>query len=172
MATFNLNYGTAVTGTGGINSLATSATWVAGYEWFILDNSTELALDWFIDLVVRVGTTPTISTFINVYTFASYDGSTYPDVFDGTPSAETVTSAGVRDSFCKLMGQAIVDATTSDRDYPIQFNLSQGNFGQGYGWGGIPKKVGIFVAHNTGVNLNATAGNQKYAASPIHLASV
>lgn len=163
MATANQAYGTATNSTGGINSLATSSTWVAGYEWFVIDNTTELAMDYFVDLVVRVGTTPTVNTEIRVYTVASYDGTTWPDVFDGTPSAETVTTAGVRDSFAKLAGVGIVDATTTDRDYPIQFNLS--SF---YGWGGIPKKVAIFVSHNTGVNLNATAGNQKYAYSPIH----
>jgi hypothetical protein len=161
MASVKLAYGTAVTGTGGINSLASSATWVAGYEWFVLDNSSDLWEDWFVDLVIRVGTTPTVNTEIRVYLLASYDGSTYPDVFDGTGSAETVTSAGVRDSFAKLAGVGVVDSTTSDRDYPIQFNVS--SF-----YPNLPKKVIIFVAHNTGVNLNATAGNQKYAASPIY----
>jgi hypothetical protein len=82
-------------------------------------------------------------------------------VFDGTGSAETVTSAGVRDSFAKLAGVGVVDATTSDRDYPIQFNVS--SF-----YPNMPKKVAVFVVHNTGVNLNATAGNQKYAYSPIY----
>lgn len=161
MATRSISYGTAVTGTGGINSLATSSTWLAGYEWVIIDNTSELAIDYFIDLVIRVGTTPTANTEIRVYLLASYDGSTYPDVFDGTGSAETVTSAGVRDSFMKLAGVGIVDATTSDRDYPIQFNLL--SF-----YPSIPKKVILFVTHNTGVNLNSTAGNQKYAISPIH----
>lgn len=162
MASRKLAYGTATSSTGGINSLATSSTWLAGYEWFIIDNSTsELAIDYFVDLVIRVGTTPTVNTEIRVYLFASYDGSTYPDVFDGTPSAETVTSAGVRDSFCKLAGVGVVDATTSDRDYPIQFNVS--SF-----YPKPPKKIGVFVTHNTGVNLNATAGNQKYAYSPIY----
>lgn len=158
----NISYGTATSGTGGINSLASSSTWLAGYEWFVIDNSTELAHDYFVDLVIRVGTTPTANTEIRVYLAASYDGSTYPDVLDGTPSAETVTSAGVRDSFMKLAGVGFVDATTSDRDYPIQFNT--GSF-----YTLPPKKIITFVAHNTGVNLNSTAGNQKYAYSPIHL---
>lgn len=161
MATRNLSYGTATASTGGLTSLATSSTWVAGYEWFAIDNSTELAIDYFVDLVIRVGTTPTVNTEIRVYLLASYDGSTYPDVFDGTPSAETVTSTGVRDSFMKLAGVGVVDATTSDRDYPIQFNLS--SF-----YPTMPKKVLVFVTHNTGVNLNSTAGNHKYAYSPIH----
>lgn len=161
MANVKLAYGTAVTGTGGINSLATSSTWLAGYEWFIIDNTTELAEDYFVDLVIRVGTTPTVNTEIRVYVAGSYDGSTYPDVFDGTSSAETVTSVGVRDSFLKLAGVGVVDATTSDRDFPIQFNLSSV-------YPTMPKKVLIFVTHNTGVNLNSTAGNQKYAYSPIY----
>lgn len=161
MATRNLSYGTATSSTGGITSLASSSTWLAGYEWFIIDNSTELAIDYFVDLVIRCGTTPTANTEIRVYLAGTYDGSTYPDVFDGTPSAETVTSAGVRDSFMKLAGVGVVDATTSDRDYPIQFNTS--SF-----FPNPPKKIVVFVAHNTGVNLNATAGNHKYAYSPIH----
>jgi len=67
------------------------------------------AIDYFVDLVVRVGTSPTANTEIRIYTLASYDGSTYPDVFDGTPSAETVTSAGVRDSFMKLEAERVDD---------------------------------------------------------------
>lgn len=164
-STFNQHYGTGVSGTGGIHSLASSTTWTAGYEWFVIDNSTELALDYLVDLVIRVGTTPTAGTEIRVYLFGSYDGSTYPDVFDGTPSAETVTSAGVRDSFLKLAGVGIVDATTSARDYPIQFNVR--DF-----FKAMPKKIGVFVTHNSGVNLDATTTNQKYAYSPIHEASV
>lgn len=159
-----LTYGTAISGTGGINSLATSSSWTAGYEWFIIDNTTGTGnpfLDWFVDLVVRVGTTPTANTEIRVYGVASYDGTTWPDVFDGTASAETFTSAGVRDSFAKLLGVGVVDAATSDRDYPIQFNLS--SF-----YPTIPKKVAVVISHNTGVNLNSTSGNQKYAATPIY----
>lgn len=154
MATRAPAWSSTTTGTGGINSLATSSTWVAGYEWFIIDCAN--AIDGFVELVPMVGTTPTVNTEIRVYLFGIGDGGTvYPDVFDGTPSAETVTSAGVRDSFMKLAGVGVVDATTSDRGYPIQFNLL--SF-----YPTLPKKVGVFLAHNTGVNLNATAGNQKY----------
>jgi len=159
MATRTANYPTPTSGTGGINSLASSSNWTAGYEWFVIDNTTEKALDYFVDLVVRVGTSPSANTEIRIYTLASYDGSTYPDVFDGTPSAETVTSAGVRDSFLKLAGVGVVDATTSDRDYPIQFNLSSV-------YPTIPKKTIVWASQNTGVNLNSTAGNQKYAYAP------
>jgi hypothetical protein len=157
-----LAYGTATASTGGINSLASSSTFVAGYEWFIIDNSTEKALDYEVSGVVRVGTTPTAGTEIRLYAVGSYDGTTWPDVFDGTPSAETVTSEGVRDSFAKLAAVLPVDATTSDRDYPFEFSIAQ-LFG-----GIVPKKVAIFAVHNTAANLNATAGNQKYNYTPIY----
>lgn len=150
-------YETATTGSGGIHSLATSSTWTAGYEWFVIDNSSAKDLDYQVWGVVRVGTSPSSGTEIRVYLVGSPDGSTWPDVFDGTPSAETVTSAGVRDGFAKLAAAMQVDATTSDRDYPFHIGSVAAYFG-----GNMPKKVAVFVAHNTGVNLNSTSGNQTY----------
>jgi hypothetical protein len=152
-----LAYGSPTTGNGGITSLATSSTWTAGYEWFVIDNTTDLMLDYHVQGVIRVGTTPTINTEIRLYAVASYDGTTWPDVFDGTPSAETVTSAGVRDGFARPAASLYVDSTTTDRDYPFFFSLAD-VFG-----GAVPKKVAIFVAHNTGVNLNATGAQHTYA---------
>jgi hypothetical protein len=160
MATRKIAYGTAVTGTGGITSLGSSSTWTAGYEWYITDNSTDLAVDRFQSGQVTVGTA-TANTEIRLYVVASYDGTTWPDVFDGTPSAETVTSEGVRDSFCKLAAVLRVDSTTSNRVYPFQFAIAQ-LFG-----GNVPKKCAIFVAHNVGSTLNGTAGNHTYADLPI-----
>lgn len=165
MANIKSAYGTAQTGTGGITSLATSSTWIAGYEWFVIDNTTELALNFNVSGKVRVGTTPTINTEIRLYLVGSYDGTTWPDVFDATPSAETVTSAGVRDGFAKLAAALQVDATTSDRDYPFDFGVA------GFFDGILPKKIGVFVAHNTGVNLNSTAGTHTYAALPVYATS-
>lgn len=158
MASIKRAYGSATTGTGGITSLATSSTWLAGYEWFVIDNSSDLMLDYEVQGQVTVGTTPTSGTEIRLYAVGSYDGSTWPDVFDGTPSAETVTSAGVRDGFAKLAAVMSVDATTSDRPYPFHVGSVAALFG-----GNLPKKVAFFVAHNTGVNLNGTAGNHTYA---------
>jgi hypothetical protein len=165
VASIKTEYGTAVTGSGGITSLGSSSTWTAGYEWFIVDNTTDKSLDREIQGNVTVGTSPTAATEIRIYAVASYDGSTWPDVFDGTASAETVTSEGVRDGFAKLAAVMRVDATTSNRVYPFFFSLAQ-VFG-----GVVPKKVAIFVAHNTGVNLNATGGNHTYADQPVYATS-
>jgi hypothetical protein len=168
MADIKLAYGTAITGTGGITSLATSSDWTAGYEWFICDNTAgtpTTPLDRIIQGNVRVGTTPTSGTEIRVYAVGSYDGTTWPDVIDGTASAETWTSAGVRDGCAKLAAVMRCDATTSNRDYPFLFSLAS-LFG-----GAMPKKVAIFVAHNTGVNLNATGSTHTYADQPVYATS-
>lgn len=155
-------YETAVTGTGGITSLATSATWVAGYEWFVIDNGTLKPTGCQVQGKIRVGTTPTINTEIRIYAVPSYDGTLWPDVFDGTPSAETLTSVGVGSGFLKLCAVLQVDATTSDRDYPYFFDLATV-------FPSMPKKVAIWVTHNTGVNLNATAAEHTYAYQQTYL---
>lgn len=155
-------YSTPTTGTGGINSLASSSTWVAGYEWFVVDFSTGKETGCQVQGIITVGTTPTVNTEIRIYAVQSYDGTTWPDVFDGTASAETLTSVGVGTGFLKLCAVLQVDATTSDRAYPYYFDLATV-------FPSMPKKVAIFVTHNTGVNLNATAGNQTYAYQPTYL---
>lgn len=83
-------------------------------------------------------------------------------MFDGTASAETVTSEGVRDGFAKLAAVLRCDSATSNRAYPFFFSVAS-LFG-----GAVPKKVAVFVAHNTGVNLNSTAGNHTYADLPVY----
>lgn len=160
----NLAYGTLISGTGGITSLATSSTWLAGYEWYLVDNTAAaqagLQLDWFNAGQAMVGTTPTATTEIRYYLIGSPDGTYWPDVFDGTPSAETVTSAGVFTGFGKLACVTQVGATTSNVAYPYAFGTRQ--------WfdGVLPRKFVTFITHNTGVNLNSTAGNHQYYASP------
>lgn len=158
MATVKNTYATPTTGTGGITSLATSSTWVAGYEWFYVDNSSNLYTDYRISGKIRVGSSGiTANTEIRIYLVASDDNSTWPDVFDGTPSTETVTSEGVRDGFAKLAASLRVDSTTASRDYPFEFSAAE-VFG-----GSVPKGFVAFVTHNTAANLDSTAGNHTYS---------
>ncbi len=136
-------------------SIATSSTFVAGAESSQIDNTTNLYVDASVQGLITVGTTPTINTQIQVWVWGSHTSlaTTALDVLDGTDSVETLTSAGVRDSFLKLAAVGIVDATTSDRAYAI------GAFSLVRVLGYMPRFWGLFVTHNTGVNLNATAGN-------------
>jgi hypothetical protein len=154
MASRKIEYGTSAVLTNAIASLATSSTFLGGYESDVVDNTTNKYLDYSLEGKITVGTTPTINTEVRIYVVASFDGTTWPDVFDGTTSAETVTSAGVRDGFAKLAISLNVDATTSDRPYPFSIGSVASLFG-----GVCPAKFVLFTTHNTGVNLNSTGGN-------------
>lgn len=154
MASIKIAYGSSASLTNAVASLATSSTWVAGYESDVIDNTTDLFDDISIEGYYTVGTTPTTATEIRIYVVASWDGTNWPDVFDGTTGAETVTSEGVRDGFAKLAAVLRVDSTTSNRLYPFSFTIAS-LFG-----GIMPPKCVLFTTHNSGVNLNSTGGNQ------------
>lgn len=144
-------------------SLASSASWLAGREATFLDNTSNLYLDYKFTGKITVGTTPTINTEIRIYLMEMLDDSTWPDVMDGTDSDETWTSAGVRDSAAKLAKIINVDAATSDRAYLFDAGYISSFFG-----GVCPPKVGVFISHNTGVNLNSTGGNHQLTMAGVH----
>lgn len=154
MADAKLAYGSSTSLTNAVESLATSSTWVGGYESTTIDNTSNLYQDYSIEGYFTVGTTPTTNTEIRIYIVASWDGTNWPDVFDGTTGAETVTSEGVRDGFAKLGAVMRCDSTTSNRAYPFSFTVASL-------FGGIcPPKFCLFTTHNTGVNFNSSGGNQ------------
>jgi hypothetical protein len=137
-------------------SLATDSTLLTGRESTAVDNTTNCDLDHLVSGVIMTGTTPTVSTRIEVWAYASFKTAsgtpTYPDVLDGTDSAETMTSAGVKDAALALVATMIVSATSNVAYYfrPVSIATL---------FGAMPKFWGIFVTHNTAVNLNSTGGN-------------
>lgn len=155
MSTVSINYSSYATITIAPENVATSSTWTAGVESDAISNGTNLYDDALVAGVWRCGTTPTANTEVRIYVYAQQDDTpTYPDVFDGTSSAETVTSAGVLTGVVRLLGTLYVDSTTSNRDYFLAPTSVAERFG-----GVLPKRWGLFIAHNTGVNSNSTAGN-------------
>lgn len=156
-------YAASTAYTFGVASLATSSTRTAGREGTSFSNAATKYLDFLIGGKIRTGTSPTAGKQIDLSMYAGYnDTPTYPDVFDGTDSAETITSENVRNSAIRLAASAIVDAT-SDRDYPFApFSLAA-LYG---GW--VPPAHGPFAAHDTGVNLNSTAGNHELFYTPVY----
>lgn len=137
--------------------LASSATFVLGRESTEVDNSSNKFIDARIAGKVTVGTTPTANTQILIYGLTRLDNiPTYPDVFDGTDSDETLTSAGVGTGL--LMGPFVinVDAATSNVGYPFDFLWSD--------WFSktLPEFWSLFVTHNTVAALNSTAGNHVF----------
>jgi hypothetical protein len=152
-----LSYAAAATITIDPSSLATSAPFTAGRESNEIDNTSNLYLDAQLYATFMTGTTPTANTVINLYVWGSYVSlvTTPLDVLDGVDSAETLTSAGVLQSVLALAGSCIVDAATSNVAYPIVVKSVANILGQKV----LPPFWGIYVAHNTAVNLHATAGN-------------
>lgn len=141
-------------------SLASSSTWLAGREGNEEDNTSVKYDDVEVSGKITVGTTPTINTLINIYVYGSdVSLATTPiDVLDGVDSAETLTNTGILYSAIKLGVSIPVPATTSDVPYAFAPFSIASLFG-----GNMPKFWGIFVSHNTGVNLNATGGNHVIA---------
>jgi len=158
MATATINYTGPTTITLSSASLGTSSTFVAGQESTEVDNTTNKYIDALLEGFETVGTTPTVDTEIRVYVWGSHTslGTTARDVLDGTDSAETITSEGVRDGFMKRVATMRVDSTTTDRKYQYGPISVRDIFGE------VPQYWGVFVTHNTGVNLNSTPGNHEH----------
>ena|SRR3990172_3700874 len=133
-----------------LDSLASDTNLLAGRESAVVDNSSNLYLDYLLAGVIPTGTSPTDAKEIDVYVAGLINDSTYVDVLDGTDSNETITSAGIRDSGLKLACR-IATNNTSDRVYPFGPISVAALFG-----GQVPLKFSVFVVHNTGVNLKST----------------
>ena len=154
MATHKIQYGSVTALTCTLASLATGAL-TAGREAVFIDNTANLFDDIILSGKITVGTTPTVNTQIVVYVFAEVDNTpTWPDVFLGTDTAKTLTTVGVGASFLRVAAVLNVDSSTSNRTYPFTGISLASIFG-----GTLPPRIGVFVTHNTGVALNATAGN-------------
>jgi len=150
-------------------SLASSSGLVAGWQSDIVDNRTAKNVDVLISGTIRVGTTPTINTQINIYAWSQLEntGPTRPDSFGTTAGARSITTLGVGRGYLRWLTSLDVDAATSDRDYPFGYLPLAAQFG-----GTVPDQWGLWIVHNTGVALNATAGNFKLYGTGIGLTSV
>lgn len=136
-----------------LHSLPTSSTWVAGWESGAIDNTSNLYLDYRVTAKIVVAAAGLSAGEIRLYLVGMLDDSTWPDVFDGTESTETVTDTEMRDAICRLGAQTETDTTASDTYYldcPSVAAAFNGN---------MPKKFVVFITHSTGANL-AAAGNQ------------
>jgi hypothetical protein len=162
VADVKANYPAASDATITLASLASDTNLLAGRESTALDNSSNLYLDYLVSGKITTGTSPTTARSIQVWAVGSWDGTTWPDVFDGTDSTETITSANHKNSICRFIAEMATDAT-SDRVYHFGPVSLASAFG-----GVMPVKVVFFVVHNTAVNLNSTAGNHQIRIQPYY----
>ena len=162
MADVKAKYATASDLTITLASLASDTNLLAGQESGAFDNSSNLYLDCLVSGKITTGTSPTTGKSIQVWAVGSWDGTSWPDVFDGTDSAETITSANHKNSICRFIAEMATDAT-SDRAYhfgPVSIAAAFG--------GVMPVKWILFVVHNTAVNLNSTSGNHQIRLQPYY----
>jgi hypothetical protein len=135
-----------------LNSLASSATWVAGWESTAVDNTSTKYLDMRVTAKITSGTTLTVGE-VRLYLVAMLDDSTWPDVFDGTASAETVTNTMIRDAICKLGAVSATNASNS-----VVYYLDCPSVAAVFG-GNMPKKFVVFITHSM-VGALASSGQQ------------
>jgi hypothetical protein len=141
-------------------SLASSTTFLAGRESTAIDNTTNEYADYHLAGKITTGTAPTAGR-IEVYVVGMLDDATWPDVFDGTDSAETITDVNIKNSICRLAA-AIVTGTTANQAYSFGPVSVAATFGMQV----VPKKFVVYIAHSTVAALNATGGNHVISVAP------
>ena len=161
MTTATVNYSsttdsTALTIT--LASLATSSTMVAGRESTVVDNTSNKYLDARVFGQITTGTSPTTAKTIAIYVYApikiASSTFTYPAATTtNLTGADAAATFEAEQRNMLRLGRAISINSTSDRAYSFSFNVAP-LFG-----GFLPTKWGVWVTHDTGVNLNATSGN-------------
>lgn len=143
----------AVFGTNDLDGLASDTNFLAGRESPTFDNNTDKYVDVMLSGRFKANASaPTVGQ-IQVYVGATLNEvPTYPDVFDGTGSAETITSVGIRNSILR-MAAAIATDVTANRIYEFAPISVASLFG-----GAVPHQWFVFVTHSMVTALNATAG--------------
>ena len=162
MADVKANYPAASDATITLASLASDTNLLAGQESTSLDNSANLYLDYLVSCKITTGTSPTTARSIEVWAVGSWDGTNWPDVFDGTNSAETITTANHKNAVCRFIAAMATDATSNQT-----YHFGPVSVASAFG-GLMPVKVVFFVVHNTGVALNSTAGNHQIRIQPYY----
>lgn len=149
-ADVKIAYGATTTPTCTLASLAASSTLLGGRESTAIDNGvTNKYLDYY--LAGHYGAAATTNQAGSIRTAvvgAQGDVITWPDVFDGTDSVETVSKAGVYDAVCRLLSEIAADATAS-QVWPFGPCSIAAQFG-----GICPDNFLFFISHNIQTTTN------------------
>lgn len=135
-----------------LSALASSSTFAAGRESTSISNSSNY-LDCKITGRFISGTTPTAPGETRLYYVPPYeDTPSWPDVFDGTDSAETVTNTNILDTL--VLGWSGTVSTSTNITYPV---VSAMSLAQAFGI--CPKAFVLFFTHYHTAALKTDAGN-------------
>jgi hypothetical protein len=162
MTTASLQYANAITLAMTLASLASDTNLVAGRESTAVDNATDQFIDFLVGGKITTGTSPTASRQIEVWAYGSYDGVAFSA---GATGQDANFSPAGEKTQLKLITVIPTDSTSNHAYEWGPFSIAQA-FG-----GIVPSKWGLFVVHNTGVALNATAANHEVKATPVKYAS-
>lgn len=158
MATIRPTYGSPVTHTIGLASLASDTNLIAGRQGTVIDNSGSPLMDALVGGKVTTGTSPTTARVIEIWSFGTYDGTVYSA---GAGASDINFSPTGEKAQMRLL-------TVIDTDGTSNHTYEWGPISVAAAYGGImPAKWGIFAVHNTGVNLNSTAGNHEVKHTPV-----
>lgn len=158
MSTATPLYGTTTAMTMTLTGLATAANLDVGRQSTAIDNTSNDDMDALVGGKITTGTSPTASRQIEVWVFGSYDDTEY----SGGAGA---SDAGLTPDTKYVLRQAwiIPTANTSDKAYrwgPVSIAALFDGI--------MPERWGIWITHNTGVNLNATAANHEAYYTPVN----
>lgn len=136
-------------------SLASSTAW-AGRASTAVNNTSNLDLDHLVSGKIKLGTSPTVSKTVQVYAYAAQSIAsgtpTYPDGITGSDAAKTMTSANVAYACLRFLWAGTTDATTG-----LVLEMPPTSIAQAFG--SVPPYWGLFVVHDSGVNLDSTGSN-------------
>lgn len=154
-ANIKVAYAATTTPTLTLASLAASSTLLAGRESTAISNASNLYLDYHIAGNFKTAASNHQVGKIQVALVGARDDTpTWPDVFDGTDSTETVSQAEIYNSVCKL---AAVMATIASASITYSFGPSSvaARFG-----GFLPVQFVIFVSHSSETSTNAWSATE------------
>ena len=140
-------------------SLASDTALLAGRASAAANNGTDDAIDAVVGGKVTTGTTPTASRQIEVWAYGSHDDVLYSGGATGADAA--LSPQGGAKSLLTLLTVIPTNGTSNQ-----QYNWGPFSIANAFG-GVMPRRWGIYIVHNTGVNLHATAGNHEIKYTPV-----
>lgn len=155
MATATPVYGTPTAFTWTQASLASDTNLLIGRESTAIDQKDTLdAIDVLIGGKVTTGTGPTASRQIQIWAYASWDDTEFSAGCTGSDAGKTVTAESKQRMF---LVDIIATNSTSDTAYTWGPYSALKIFQSAV----LPVQFGLWLVHNTGVNLNSTSGNHE-----------
>jgi hypothetical protein len=144
---------------------STTADPPVGRESTEVLQSTDLGLDVLVDGKITTGTSPTASRAIRIWAWAgAYDGAAVRRPAGATGGDAGLTPGSWWGGEFKMLHYIETSGTSN-----VTYTFAGRSLLAAFGGFLLPARWGIFVDHNTGVNLNSTGGNHELRYTPAKL---